>query len=195
MKRWSAGNCSRLCGTRFRRARCTRAGNGDNTKERSAEHGSGQYERSRPENGMISPRTVQDSHQRKAQMRTIFHGTQSPRGLFSQTAQVKRVAAYCRVSTALEKARPEAWRDADGRCSARRSPSTRAGSWWTSTPMRGASGTSAKKRREFQADARRLRGGQDRLHHHQIHLPLRRNTLEMPLVYPPPAKSGRADPV
>ncbi len=101
-----------------------------------------------PENGMISPRTVQDSHQRKAQMRTIFHGTQSPRGLFSQTAQVKRVAAYCRVSTALESQTGSL----ETQMTVFRQKITEHEGWELVDVYadEGASGTSAKKRREFQ---------------------------------------------
>ncbi len=36
------------------------------------------------------------------QVRTIFRGTGKPKGLFTQTAQTKRVAAYCRVSTSFD---------------------------------------------------------------------------------------------
>lgn len=97
---------------------------------------------------MILPQTMQGNPQRKAQMRTIFHGTQKPKGIFTQTARVKRVAAYCRVSTMLES---QAGSLETQMAVFRQKITEREG--WELVDVyadEGASGTSAKKRKEFQ---------------------------------------------
>lgn len=81
-------------------------------------------------------------------VRTIFHGTDARGGLAAETAQIRRVAAYCRVSTDTEAQSASL----ETQIAAFRQRIAQRPGWKLVDVYadEGASGTSAKKRRAFQ---------------------------------------------
>lgn len=100
------------------------------------------------QHGAVQTQTEQGKTGRKVQMRTIFRGTQKPNGLFTQTVQAKRVAAYCRVSTTLESQTSSL----ETQMAVFRQKINEREGWELVDVYAddGVSGTSTKKRKEFQ---------------------------------------------